>query len=210
MKTKSLIVACFGFAAIVILAFVFLILLHQPDNKKNNSVADAASNKTNLSGGNTTPAVGAQVQLGTTKSACTFLTPELAQSLLGTTVNKIDQSTRTSDISTESVVVTNCAYGSSTQNVTLLVRGAKSPGAAADNRAGFANSRVQDIQGGKNATSEEISDVANGNGYFNTSFNQAYVLLGDGTYYIIAQGQDGNTPNKQLTLNFVRALSKNY
>lgn len=145
--------------------------------------------------------VGEQADVGATKGACDIFTNTIASQVLGSGATKGNLPAGGSASSAD-VSVTNCLYqienpdtdGILTANV--LVRGAKTNAGKSSNEFGFDNNKKIDAEGGQTGTSEPISGIGDA-AYFSPAFGQVNVLVDEGTYWLIVQG-DTREKTEQL------------
>jgi hypothetical protein len=132
---------------------------------------------------------GEEAEAGATKTACDIYTDDIAKQVLGESAQKSDLPTA-SQASTDDVSVTNCAYEvegpglTDFQSANVLVRGGKTSSGKDSNKFGFENNKTMEGIG----TVTEISGIGDA-AYYSTGFEQVNVLVQDGTYWLIVQGE---------------------
>lgn len=132
---------------------------------------------------------GETADAGATKTACDVLTEEIAKQVLGEGASK-GELPPAAQTSTDDVSVTNCIYEvegpglTDFQSVSVLVRGGKTSSGKESNKFGFENNKTMEGIG----TVEEINGTGDA-AYYSSGFGQVNVLVDDGTYWLIVQGE---------------------
>jgi hypothetical protein len=152
---------------------------------------------------------GEHSNAGATKTACDIFTDAVAAKVLGSGAMQSELPAGAS-ASTDDVSVTNCLYeiddpdSEGILTASVLVRGGKTDAGKSSNEFGFDNNKKIDAQGGQTGTSEPISGIGDA-AYFSPAFGQVNVLVDEGTYWLIVQG-DTRAKTEQLAKLLVGQL----
>lgn len=133
---------------------------------------------------------GNSIDAGSTKTACQVFTDRVAKKVFGPSAKKSNAISNENQASTENIVVTNCSYETGKAIASVLVRGAKIPGAYSTNQFGFSSLKTQGSGGNVKQSVIAIKNLGD-DAYYNTAYKQVNVLLQGGKYWLIVQvGQD--------------------
>lgn len=139
-------------------------------------------------------ATGEHAEVGETKESCELLTAEIAKTVLGEGAAKAELPAG-AQVSNNDVSVTNCLYeagsGAQIATVNMLARGAKTAAGQESNRFGFEG--IQDRSnfegtGMEHGPTQPISGLGDA-AFFDPDFEQVNVLVEDGNYWLIIQGE---------------------
>lgn len=197
----------FILAGIVVVAAAAFVVFRGVQNEANQKVEDADVVVGNAGSNGNDLQTGNQTRTGGLQTACGVYTEAMAKEVIGK--DAVPQATAVNtQVSDADVSLTNCTYINSVDNTlvsTAMIQAGKTAAGKERNRVAFEDYRTQTLQATTTAQSTRVSGLGD-DAYYNPDMGQLHILVGDGTYWVIAQVRRDRVANQTLEYKLARLL----